>query len=103
MFLPVRPDHVTKRLGTNLGTQGIELSWSPSHDDNWISYYEIHKNGRLIAKTAKGTFFFDHSDSARNDIDARYEVAAVDGDGNHSPATPAQTNNWRTPDVRSSW
>ncbi len=87
---PSSPDHVTKRLGTNLGTQGIELSWSPSHDDNWISYYEIHKNGRLIAKTAKGTFFFDHSDSARNDIDARYEVAAVDGDGHHSPAAPAQ-------------
>jgi hypothetical protein len=87
---PSSPTHVTKRLGMNLGTQGIELSWSPSHDDNWISYYEIHKDGRPIGKAAKGTFFFDHSDSARNEIDARFEVEAVDGDGNHSPATPAQ-------------
>jgi hypothetical protein len=87
---PSSPANVTKRLGTNLGTQGIELSWSPSHDDNWISYYEIRKNGQLIGKAAEGTFFFDHSDSARNQIDARFEVAAVDGDGNHSPAVTAQ-------------
>lgn len=87
---PSSPSHVIKRLGTNLGTQGIELSWTPSQDDNWISYYEIHKNGRLIAKAAKGTFFFDHSDSARRDLDARFEVEVVDGDGNHSPAAPAQ-------------
>ena len=36
------------------------------------------------------TFFFDHSDSARNEIDARFEVTAVDGDGNRSPAVSAQ-------------
>jgi hypothetical protein len=94
---PSAPADMTKRVGTNLGTQGIELSWSPSHDDNWISYYEIHKNGRLIGKTATGTFFFDHSDSARNDIDARFEVEAVDGDGNHSPAVLAQRTSGETP------
>ncbi|MGB6773812.1 MAG: hypothetical protein WBE45_05495, partial [Terriglobales bacterium] len=87
---PSSPAHVTKRLGTNLGVQGVELSWSPSHDDNWISYYEIHKNGKLLGRTAKGTFFFDHSDSARNDLDAIFEVVAVDGDGNRSPAVAAQ-------------
>jgi hypothetical protein len=87
---PSLPAKVIKRLGTNLGVQGIELTWSPSHDDNWISYYEIHKNGKLLGRTAKGTFFFDHSDSARNDIDANFEVAAVDGDGNRSPTAVAQ-------------
>ena len=87
---PSSPANVIKRLGTNLGVQGIELTWSPSHDDNWISYYEIHKNGKLLGRTAKGTFFFDHSDSARNDIDANFEVAAVDGDGNRSPTAVAQ-------------
>ena len=87
---PSSPSSVTKRLGTNLGVQGIELSWSPSHDDNWISYYEVHKNGKLVGKTAKGTFFFDHSDSARSDLDANFEVAAVDGDGNHSATVSAQ-------------
>jgi hypothetical protein len=86
---PTPPADVTKRLATNLGVEGIELSWSPSHDDNWISYYEIHKNGKLIGRAAKGTFFFDHSDSARNDIEANFEVAAVDGDGNRSRAVAA--------------
>jgi hypothetical protein len=70
--------------------QGVEITWSPSQDDNWISYYDIHKNRKLIGRAAKGTFFFDHSDSARKDIDARYEVAAVDGDGNRSPVVAAQ-------------
>ncbi len=86
---PTAPAGVSKRLGTNLGVEGIELSWSPSHDDNWISYYEIRKNQKVIGRAAKGTFFFDHSDSARNDIDASFEVAAVDGDGNRSPSVAA--------------
>jgi hypothetical protein len=86
---PSSPTDVIKRVGTNLGTQGIELSWAPSHDDNWISYYEIHKNGRLIGKAAKGTFFFDHSTLARDEIDDRFEVEAVDGDGNHSATISA--------------
>jgi hypothetical protein len=88
---PSSPANVTKRLGTNLGVEGIELSWSPGHDDNWISYYEVHKNGKPIGRTAKGTFFFDHSDSAREDMNTNYEVATVDGDGNHSPSVAAQT------------
>ncbi|HEX4488683.1 MAG TPA: hypothetical protein VH088_20560 [Terriglobales bacterium] len=87
---PPAPSRVTKRLGTNLGITGVEVSWSASRDDNWLSYYSIRKNGRLIAKAAIGTFFFDHSDSARGDIDAKYEVAAVDGDGNRSSWVPAQ-------------
>ena len=87
---PSSPTDVMKRLGTNLGVEGIELTWSPSLDDNWISYYEVHKNGKLIGRAAKGTYFFDHSDSARNDVDDTFEVAAVDGDGNRSPAAAAQ-------------
>jgi hypothetical protein len=86
---PSSPENVTKRLGSNLGIQGVELAWSPSHDDNWISYYEIRKSGQLIGRTAKGTFFFDHSAMARNEIDATFEVAAVDGDGNRSAAVAA--------------
>jgi hypothetical protein len=87
---PSTPTEVKKRLGTNLGAEGIELTWSPSQDDNWISYYEIKKNGTPIGRSAKGTFFFDHSSSARKDIDAGFEVVAVDGDGNRSPAATAQ-------------
>ena len=87
---PTPPSRATKRLATNLGVQGIELTWSPSQDDNWISYYELHKSGKLLGKAAKGTFFFDHSDSARNDIHASFEILAVDGDGNRSSAAVAQ-------------
>jgi len=94
---PTSPAHVTKRLASNLGVQGIELKWSPSHDDNWISHYEIRKNGKLIGRVAKGTFFFDHSDSARNDIDRSFEVLAVDGDGNQSPAVAAQKTSGEAP------
>jgi hypothetical protein len=87
---PTIPGNVTKRLGTNLGTKGIEVSWSAAQDENWLSYYEIRKNGQAIAKAAKGTFFFDHSPSARGGIDAVYEVAAVDGDGNRSSYATAK-------------
>jgi hypothetical protein len=87
---PTPPSGVTKRLGSNLGVQGIELSWSSSRDDNWISYYEVRKNGRLIGKTAKGTYFFDHSISAPDDVDTTFEVAAVDGDGNRSAFVKAK-------------
>jgi hypothetical protein len=87
---PAAPSKVSKRLGTNLGVQGIELSWAASHDDNWLSHYEVRKNGKVIGRCAKGTFFFDHSDSARHDIAAVFEVGAVDGDGNRSPLVSAQ-------------
>src|SRR6266853_320995 len=87
---PSSPVNVTKRSGTNLGVQGIELSWAPGRDDNWISYYEIHKNGNSIGRAAKGTYFFDYADSARKDIDAIYEVETVDGDGNRSKLVTAQ-------------
>jgi hypothetical protein len=87
---PSSPTSVTKRIGTNLGVQGVEVSWTPSNDDNWLSYYEVRKNGRLIEKVAIGTFFFDHSKSARNDLDATFEVIAVDGDGNRSSAVAAE-------------
>ena len=91
---PVAPSALSKRVASNLGVQGIELSWTAGRDDNWLSYYEVRKNGAVMGRTAKGTFFFDHSDSARNDIDAVFEVCAVDGDGNRSSfatATKAQS------------
>jgi hypothetical protein len=87
---PSSPSKVEKRLGTNLGIQGIELSWLSGTDDHWISYYEVLKNGRLIGKVAIGNFFFDHSDSARNDMNAVFEIRTVDGDGNRSQAVTAQ-------------
>ncbi|MBS1852350.1 MAG: hypothetical protein JST79_15700 [Acidobacteria bacterium] len=87
---PSAPAQVSKRSGHNLGVQGVEISWQPAKDNNWISYYEVRKKGKVIGKTAKGNFFFDHSETARHDLDAVYEVAAVDGDGNRSGFVLAQ-------------
>ena len=86
---PAPPLDVTKRVGTNLGTQGVEVAWSAPSGNGWISYYEVLKNGSVIGKTAKGTFFFDHSPTARHEVAARYEVRSVEGDANRSALVPA--------------
>jgi hypothetical protein len=76
-------------VGTNLGKQGIEVAWSPGRDNNWISYYEVLRDGAVIGKSAKGDFFFDHV-LARFEINARYEVRTVDGEGNRSSLVAAE-------------
>jgi hypothetical protein len=85
---PSPPTQVLKKIGTNMGYIGIELNWIPATDNNWISYYEIFRNGSTIDKIAKGTYYFDHSAGA--DSAARYEVKAVDGSGNASEKAVAQ-------------
>ena len=87
---PTPPLRVTKRLGTNLGVQGVEVKWEPGSDNNWVSYYEVLKNGAVVAKVAKGSFFFDYKDNPRQSLEARYEVRTVDGDGNRSPSVVAE-------------
>jgi hypothetical protein len=87
---PDPPVTVTKRVGTNLGKQGIEVAWSAAGGNRWVSYYEVSRNGTVIGKSAKGEFFFDHLHSV--DIAATYEVRTVDGDGNRSaPSSAAPT------------
>ncbi len=83
---PTAPGNVAKRSAENMGYPGVELQWSPGTDNNWISCYEILRNGQPIDKVAKGTFYFDHSAGA--DLAACYQVRTVDGAGNLSP--PAQ-------------
>jgi len=79
---PSAPREASVRVGTNMGFAGVELNWLPASDDNWISYYEVIRNGTAIDKVAKGTYYFDHS--LGSDLAARYEVRAVDGSGNIS-------------------
>lgn len=88
---PNPPPRVTKRLGFNLGVQGVEVAWTPGHDNNWISYYEVLRDGAVATKVAKGNFFFDYDDSARENLNARYEVRTVDGDGNRSSLALAES------------
>jgi hypothetical protein len=87
---PRPPTHVTKRIGSNLGVQGVEMAWAAGSDDNWISYYEVLRDGVLLTKVAKGTFFFDHSGNAQSLVPSRYEVRTVDGDGNRSALAKAE-------------
>jgi len=70
-----------------MGYPGIELQWQTGMDDNWVSYYEIIRNGTPIDKVAHGTFYFDHSAGA--DLAARYEIRTVDGSGNVSAGVVA--------------
>ncbi|MBI4165371.1 MAG: alpha-galactosidase [Acidobacteria bacterium] len=85
---PEAPSQVVKRRGENLTYPGIELQWKAGADDNWISYYEILRDGAVIGKVSKGTFYFDHSAGA--DLAADYELRTVDGAGNVSATSLAQ-------------
>jgi hypothetical protein len=88
---PSPPQQVTKRLGTNLGVQGVEIAWKGGAGNHWVSYYEILKNGALVAKAAIGSFFFDYKGNSTQNLEARYEVRTVDGDGNRSPMVVAES------------
>ena len=54
-----------------MGYPGVELAWKPGTDDNWVSCYEVFRDGALIDKVAHGTYYFDHSvgaDPAAGDV-----------------------------------
>jgi hypothetical protein len=79
---PSIPGKASKTISSNMGYPGVNIKWSAAKDNNWISYYAVYRDGIMIDKVAKGTFYFDHSAGA--DLAAVYEVSAVDGAGNTS-------------------
>ncbi|MFA6244657.1 MAG: malectin domain-containing carbohydrate-binding protein, partial [Candidatus Hydrogenedentales bacterium] len=79
---PQSPGRVLVRHETNIGHRGIGVYWSPGADDNWISYYEVRRNGGVLDKVALGDYYFDHA--AGWNIAREYAVRTVDGDGNGS-------------------
>ena len=87
---PGAPKGVATRPAANMGYPGVELTWKKGSDNNWISYYEIFRNGKPIDKVAKGTYAFDHSAGA--DPAAVYEVRTVDGAGNVSALAAAKAS-----------
>ncbi len=82
---PTPPKPLAVKPAANMGYPGVELTWKPGSDDNWVSYYQIYRNGEPIDKVAKGLYCFDHSAGA--DIRAKYEIRTVDGAGNMSEKT----------------
>ncbi len=79
---PTAPGKAVKKMETWNERSGVALRWAPSQDDGLISHYEVLREGKVIGYTAIGAFYFDPGVS----IDNRYEIVAVDGDGNRSPA-----------------
>lgn len=56
------------------------LEWTAATDDNFVSYYDIYKNGEWADRVSVGTFWFDKEGTEGDE----YEICAVDGDGNVS-------------------
>lgn len=85
---PTPPTSVTKGRARYMGTPGVELTWRPGKDDNWVSCYEILRDGKPLDKVAKGSFCLDHLAGA--DLAAEYTVRTVDGAGNVSAEAKAK-------------
>jgi len=86
---PQQPGHVLTCRETNIGHSGIGIYWSPGADNNWISYYEVSRDGKAVDKISLGTYYFDHASGW--DSPHQYAVRTVDGDGNVSSWTTAQS------------
>lgn len=71
---PKAPKAVFKREENNIKTLGVAVYISDEDDDNRY-YYEIKRNGTVITKLARGSFYFDYSKDA--DVNASYTVSAV--------------------------
>ena len=71
-----------------MGYPGVELTWKAGTDNNWVSYYEVFRDGAALDKVAKGTFYFDHSAGAAPA--AGYELRTVDGAGKVSARVAAK-------------
>ena len=85
---PTAPERAMKQIETWNGRSGVALRWSPSQDDGLVAEYLVLKDGEIAERVAIGTFYFDPGASR----DTRYEIVAVDGDGNRSAATTAVAN-----------
>jgi len=80
---PTPPARAVKKVETWNARRGVALRWEASEDvDGIVSHYEVLRDGKLIDYVGIGTFHFDPGAS----LDANYEIVAVDGDGNRSPA-----------------
>ncbi|WP_308798213.1 hypothetical protein [Agromyces silvae] len=78
---PAAPTEVTATPATEMGFEGIAVTWTHAVDDNWVSKYEVLKDGVVVATSGKAAYAFIEG----GDAEAEYTVRAVDGDGNQSP------------------
>jgi hypothetical protein len=78
---PTAPTKAVKKMETWNGRTGVAVRWEPGQDDGLVSHYEVLRDGQRVDYVAIGTFYFDPGAS----LNQRYEIVAVDGDGNRSP------------------
>ncbi len=84
---PTAPTKLAITRETYGGRTGVALRWAPATDDKLLAEYHVWRDGKLLDHVAIGTFYFDFSNEAG--LDRRYEIVAVDGDGNRSAAVTA--------------
>lgn len=84
---PTAPTKLMKTRETFGQRTGIALRWAPSTDNKLLAEYRVWRDGKLLDHVAIGTFYFDFSHEAG--LDHRYDVVAVDGDGNLSAVVAA--------------
>lgn len=77
---PTAPSNLSVNKATYMNRSGVEISWKAGSDNNWVSYYEIEKNGALYDRVSKGSYYFDVNGSMSDS----YRIRTVDGDGNAS-------------------
>ena len=77
---PSAPAGLRKKLETWGGRSGVALRWSPSRDNVIVAEYQVLRDGKPADHVAAGEFWFD----AGAGLISRYEVVAIDGDGNRS-------------------
>jgi hypothetical protein len=92
---PDAPRKVRQRVADYVFTQGVEVSWEPATDDNWLSGYQVYRIAPGGAETNLGrvsrdTFYFDRSAIAARLKQCHYEVEAIDGDSNTSSRVRAK-------------
>jgi hypothetical protein len=86
---PGLPTKVSKRQETWAGRTGVAVRWLPSRDNVMVAGYEVLRDGAMLERVGIGTFYFDADAGAG--LGHRYEIVAVDGDGNRSPkSAPAE-------------
>jgi hypothetical protein len=92
---PDAPSEVRQRVADYVFSQGVEVSWEPAADDNWLSGYRVFRIGpdgveTNLGRVSRGTFLFDRSAPATELAQCGYEVESIDGDGNTSVRTRAR-------------
>jgi hypothetical protein len=85
---PTAPSAAAKTLETQMNRGGVSLTWTAGADNNWVSHYEIYKNGVYSTKVAKGNYVF----LAGASLSDSYTIRTVDGDDNKSAFATAATS-----------